>query len=291
MIRERVLETSAGTFGAIDFGGEGRDILMLHQLTSNAQVWVPLGEELAKVGRAVAIDLPGHGRSALQHGGFDRITDDLPLIVEALGMTRPLVLLEQEELLILSPDRLAGLGGCGFFLIGLSSCRRGEEAKAEWREVVGPNSLEVWRERFGLFATGSMQELQGYVDRTVQRASTDWVNEGVAPNQYRAYLERNITTTEDGWRRRPRRDVLERALHHIAEGVHGLDLLDQVDAPLWIAASPVNLCAEEVATLNEYAANRANCRVIFVRGGQVVDSLDPQDVSSAVARMLEATEG
>ena len=49
----------------IDFGGEGKAILMVHGLGGNALNWMAVGPELAKRYHAIAIDLAGFGQTPL----------------------------------------------------------------------------------------------------------------------------------------------------------------------------------------------------------------------------------
>jgi len=49
----------------IDFGGEGKPLVMVHGLGGNAMNWMAVGPELAKTHHAVALDLAGFGRTPL----------------------------------------------------------------------------------------------------------------------------------------------------------------------------------------------------------------------------------
>jgi pimeloyl-ACP methyl ester carboxylesterase len=68
--------------------------LLVHGLASNAHLWDGVSTLLAASGhRVAAVDLRGHGRSDKPDDGYDLATvaDDVRLVVEQLGMTRPLV--------------------------------------------------------------------------------------------------------------------------------------------------------------------------------------------------------
>lgn len=43
--------------------GQGRPVLLIHGVGLNAHAWAPQIEALAKTGRVIAVDMPGHGRS------------------------------------------------------------------------------------------------------------------------------------------------------------------------------------------------------------------------------------
>ena len=51
----------------LDFGGDGKPLLMVHGLGGNALNWMGVGAELSKTNHALAIDLAGFGRTPLFH--------------------------------------------------------------------------------------------------------------------------------------------------------------------------------------------------------------------------------
>ena len=68
--------------------------VLVHGLASNAKLWDGVAAELARRGHPVAaVDLRGHGRSDKPDGGYDMATvaDDVALVVDALGWSRPAV--------------------------------------------------------------------------------------------------------------------------------------------------------------------------------------------------------
>jgi pimeloyl-ACP methyl ester carboxylesterase len=76
-------------------GDAGRlPFLLLHGLASNARFWEPVGWRLAQAGHPVfAADLRGHGQSeAPAHGyDFETVTQDVAVLVAALGLTKVVV--------------------------------------------------------------------------------------------------------------------------------------------------------------------------------------------------------
>jgi pimeloyl-ACP methyl ester carboxylesterase len=63
-LRHRIVDLD-GPVHYIDFGGEGRPMLMVHGLGGNALNWMAVGPELAKRYHAIAIDLAGFGQTPL----------------------------------------------------------------------------------------------------------------------------------------------------------------------------------------------------------------------------------
>jgi pimeloyl-ACP methyl ester carboxylesterase len=51
----------------LDFGGDGKPLLMVHGLGGNAMNWMAVGPELSRSHRVLALDLAGFGRTPLFH--------------------------------------------------------------------------------------------------------------------------------------------------------------------------------------------------------------------------------
>ena len=82
------------TLHAYEWEGNGRPMLLVHGLASNARMWDGVAEELSARGhRVVAVDLRGHGQSTKPSVGYDftTITDDLRAVVESVGGEKPVV--------------------------------------------------------------------------------------------------------------------------------------------------------------------------------------------------------
>ncbi|MEC8913124.1 MAG: alpha/beta hydrolase [Chloroflexota bacterium] len=72
---------------------EGRQILMLHGLASNARIWDLLAPILAKNFSVIAVDQRGHGKSDRPDTGydFDTVTNDVVGFINALKLKNPIV--------------------------------------------------------------------------------------------------------------------------------------------------------------------------------------------------------
>lgn len=71
----------------VDHGGEGKPIVLVHGLGGSHLNWMPVAPRLAKLGRVVAIDLFGHGRTPSLHRTA-RVSANLRMLgrfLDALG--------------------------------------------------------------------------------------------------------------------------------------------------------------------------------------------------------------
>jgi pimeloyl-ACP methyl ester carboxylesterase len=80
-------------FHYLNWRGEGRPLVLLHGLASNARIWDFVAPRLAGSFRVLALDQRSHGLTdpADDGFGFDQITRDLHAFLEALHLERPLL--------------------------------------------------------------------------------------------------------------------------------------------------------------------------------------------------------
>jgi pimeloyl-ACP methyl ester carboxylesterase len=77
----------------LDWGGEGRAVLLLHGLSSSAHIWDLLAPVLAESSRVIAMDQRSHGLSDRPDDGygFADTTADVAAFIEALELDEPVV--------------------------------------------------------------------------------------------------------------------------------------------------------------------------------------------------------
>lgn len=267
------------------------DVVLLHQIASSAQVWGTLGPALAEFCRPIAPDLCGHGRTRATEESLERLVADLPLVLDALGVRDPVLVLEGEELLPLFGDLPGALGASGIVVVGPFTWKRGAAAAEEYEEVLGEGSIDEWNARNQIFSSGTPTEREAFVEGRVAGASADWINEGVPREQLRAYVERQLRDTEDGWERLPRRPIVEATLRGIGRGPFGLDLYDHVEVPVWLAVGGHGLEDVEVDDLSAWAASGPGRRAAFLPGHVPPDSFAPGPLADLVHQMLQSRVG
>jgi pimeloyl-ACP methyl ester carboxylesterase len=80
---DRFLQANGLRLHYVDFGGDGRPIVLQHGVTGHAWVWGGVAESLTSLGRVVALDYRGFGDSQWAASG-DYSTDDLAADLGAL---------------------------------------------------------------------------------------------------------------------------------------------------------------------------------------------------------------
>ena len=91
--KSNYIDLNGLSFHYRDWGGSGRDVLLLHGLSSNARYWDLTAEHLAGELRLLALDQRGHGDSAKSVDGYDFTTfaNDIATLVQTLGLAKPII--------------------------------------------------------------------------------------------------------------------------------------------------------------------------------------------------------
>lgn len=91
-IRDSYINVRGLSFHYRDWGGEGRDVLLLHGLASNARFWDLVAPFLNEF-HVVAVDQRGHGLTDKPDSGYEfpSFSDDATGIIESLGLKQTLL--------------------------------------------------------------------------------------------------------------------------------------------------------------------------------------------------------
>jgi pimeloyl-ACP methyl ester carboxylesterase len=81
----------ATTSQGSDFGGRGRDVLLVHGSGHNSAAWIAVAAHLLEHCHLVAIDMRGHGQTTLDSTNAEQYWRDLGPICEQLSLAHPVV--------------------------------------------------------------------------------------------------------------------------------------------------------------------------------------------------------
>lgn len=141
-------------FAYREYAGDGRPIVLLHGVASNAKIWLLVAPLLAPRFRVFALDQRGHGRSDKPDTGygFPTVAGDLLAFVDALGLERPVVVGHSWggnvalEFAARHPGRAAGLVLVDGGFMEISS-RPGMTWERAERELAPPELTHLTREQ------------------------------------------------------------------------------------------------------------------------------------------------
>jgi pimeloyl-ACP methyl ester carboxylesterase len=92
-LRDDTIKAGDLTFHYVKWGAKGRPIVAIHGLTANAYCFQPLADGLSAEYQLYAYDLRGRGDSDKPEQGYSTPihASDLALLIEALGLERPIL--------------------------------------------------------------------------------------------------------------------------------------------------------------------------------------------------------
>jgi pimeloyl-ACP methyl ester carboxylesterase len=281
-MRDRFVDARGLRFHLLDWGGSGRDLILLHPTGFVADIWQSLAGWLSQRFRVVAVDARGHGDSSKPDGdyGMQQLVQDLGAVIDALALERPIGI---------------GHSAGATTIVALEAERPGTFARAVLMEPVlsfdeppEPHTLEndplaastlkrraVWPSRQAVYESYRPRPPFQHWDE-----SSLW-----------AYIEHGFADGSDGSVELKCSPEAEAQLY--LNGSHQFDagkLLPAVRCPVLI------IRGKESATLTAADAQRAasllsNCRSITMPGGHFAPFEYPLNAQQEVERFLDSPNG
>lgn len=282
-MHEITLTTPLGELAALRTGGEGLRVLALHGWLDNAASFLPLAAHLHGID-LVAIDLPGHGRSAhLGAGGEYSFAGSIACVLDAadaLGWER---------------FRLLGhsMGGAIASLVAAGCPQRIErlvviEALGVLTEAAERTHVRL-REAVAAQRLLKGKQLRVFpdLDRAVHArfSAARAPGAGLEPELLRLLVERGLRAVEGGyvWSSDPRLTLP--TLVRMTEAQVD-DVLGGIDCPtLALFADPPQPYLPDAARRRRVAA-LPNGRMVVLPGGHHLHMQQPERVAAAIAPFL-----
>lgn len=257
------LPTDDGTIAALDFGGSGPPVMLVHGSGHNAAAWTDVAPYLTKHCRVVAVDLRGHGRTAFDSHHAEQYWRDLAAVAHSLGWEHPVLVGHSMGGYAVTAVTAAGLIDPAAVCVvdGLVLDER-EKAVAQQAYWTTPEALEQIRVEFRYGWSASADQVRAYIDQCVHEAPEHWLNRGARPELVRSVLERSFSFRGDSLLRRPTADQIAVISAPPPDTpVHpSVDVYEQLTCPLTIVLPDEGFYAarrDEVRALVEGRPERA----------------------------------
>lgn len=194
-----------GEIAMVDLGGDGPDVLLVHNVGENAHTWGAVSSRLVSRFHVHAMDLPGHGQTTAEAHGAD---EHVAAIAAVCRQFERVVVVADEwstfhalAATVAVPGPVAGLVS----ISGALLMPREEllEALACVADEEGIRSITEDRYALGE-VVGSREELAEVVEEQVAIELEGFLGGGLCPEESRAGFERSFMERGDGtWIRRP----------------------------------------------------------------------------------------
>lgn len=288
------LEVEDGLLTALDFGGHGPGVLLVHGTGHNAAVWSDVAARLVDRCHLVAVDLRGHGQNLCDSSDSEQYWRDLAPALEALSWDRPV---------------LVGHSTGGYAVTALTASRLATPAElcvvdgvvlddrpttlAQHAGLRTDDALAQLRDgfRYGWHATDT--ELRAYVERSVAESGTDWLNASARPELVESVTRRSFVRRDSSWLRRPTiEEILAvTALDPTAEVFPGVDVYERIECPMTIVLPTGGFYATRQAEVEALVDAAAGRRLEIVESNHNVPMTHPAELAAIIGDLASATPG
>jgi pimeloyl-ACP methyl ester carboxylesterase len=283
------LPVDDGVLAAVDFGGQGPPVLLVHGSGHNAAAWTDVAARLVPHCHPVAIDLRGHGQTPLDSRLPEQYWRDLGRVVAALGWSRPLLVGHSTGGYAVTAATAAGLVDpaalCVVDGVVLDDRATAVAAQARWRT---PAATQRLRATFRYGWTADDEEMRDYVEQCVRQAPDDWLNAGSRPELVRAVTRRGFLSRGTRWIRRPTIEEI---------GIVGspdpdatiypsVDLYERVTAPLTIVLASDGFYASRRAEVRAVTDAGADRHLVDIASNHNVPMTRPDDLATVILDLL-----
>ncbi|RKS08514.1 pimeloyl-ACP methyl ester carboxylesterase [Nocardiopsis sp. Huas11] len=288
-IREITLDLGLDTLAGLDFGGAGTPVLLVHGSGHNAAAWADVATHLTDHCRVVAVDLRGHGRTAVDSQNAEQYWRDLADAARALGWENPVLVGHSLGGYAVAAVAAAGLLRPAAVCVvdGLVLNTR-EKAVADQSQWSTPEAGEGLRTQFRYGWSATPDEAHAYIEQCVRDAQEDDLNRGSRPGLVRDVLERSFT---QGARTRLRRPTPEQiavisAAAPEAAVYPSVDVYEHVTCPLTIVLPDEGFYAGRRDEVRDVIAARPDRTLVVMRGHHNVTMARPAELARIILDLV-----
>ncbi|WP_433832778.1 alpha/beta fold hydrolase [Actinoplanes sp. CA-015351] len=281
MSKEIFFDVDGGSLAALDHGGAGRPVLLVHGTGHNAAAWDAVAAELVADHRVVAVDLRGHGHSSAASVNAEQYWRDLAVVVAGLGWERPLLVGHSTGGYAVTAVVAAGLveasGICVVDGLVLDDRAGGAAALAEIRT---PEMAGQLRRAFGYGRRFDDEQRVAWMEKQVAGIATDWLNAGADPELVRAVSARHFLDDV-------RRPILEEVMVTTTAAPDApifpsVDVYERITCPITIVLPGQGFYAPRRAEVAAVVAAGPGRGLVDLPGGHNIVMTHPDLVTSAI---------
>ena len=284
--KDLILKTPSGAFAARDYGGSGRDVLLIHGTGHNLEVWAPLVELLRPKFHLTAFDMRGHGQTPADSASPEQYWRDIGPVSKALGLNKPLLVGHSTGGYAVTAYAASG-GDCSAIAIldgfTLDNRKTPEEAKGWYLP-----KEQLW-EMFRYGWKAGEAEKEEYVAQVCAKAPGDWLNDGLDPALIAAFTSRSFLRAEDSWVRRPTMEEISIVANpDPTEGMYpSVDIYDKVAVPAAFVFATKGLYTNRRQDAEAAASKKPDRLFIPVEAAHNLHMQKPAEIAAGILKLSE----
>ncbi|MEU5138051.1 alpha/beta hydrolase [Streptomyces californicus] len=278
-----------GVLSAVDFGGRGQGVLLVHGSGQNAAAWTDVASHLVSACHPIAIDLRGHGQTRLDSAGPEQYWRDIGSVVAELGWERPLLVGHSTGGYAVTAAAADGLVEPAALCVvdGVVLDDRGTSL-AEHAAARTTEAADRLRAMFRYGWEADADRMHAYVDQCVREAGDDWLNAGARPGLVEQVTRRSFQRRGNRWLRRPTVEEIAAvtAVDPDAEVFPSIEVYDRLTCPLTVVLAENGFYAsrrDAVRTVVDAAPAR---RLVDIGSNHNVPMTRPADLAAIILDLV-----
>lgn len=286
---ETQLPVGDGALAALDFGGDGTRVLLVHGTGQNAAAWSDVAERLISRCHAIALDLRGHGRTPLDSSSAEQYWRDVgavarrwPGVVLVGHSTGGYAVTALTAAGLARPAAVALVDGAV-----LDDRAAAAAAQARWST---DEAREQLRRTFRYGWQASEPEMEAYIEQCAGDAPTDWLNAGARPELVREVTRRSFSRREGTWLRRPTLEEIAvvGSPDPTAETYPSVEEYDRLGCPVTIVLATRGLYADRRSEIEGIVSRRAGWRLVQLDSNHNVPMARPAELAEVILDVVES---
>jgi len=287
--KEISLCVNDGFLAALDFGGTGHPVLLVHGSGHNAASWTDVATHLTNHCRVVAVDLRGHGQTRVDSHNAEQYWQDLADVVHTLGWENPVLVGHSLGGYAVTAVAASGLVRPAAVCVvdGLVLNTR-DEAVREQERWTTPQAREQVRAQFRYGWSAAPDQAREYIEQCLREAPDDWLNRDCRPGLVRDVLERSFTKEHHTWLRRPTPEQIAVISAPAAEAAvyPSVDVYERLTCPLTIVLPDQGFYAARRDEVQAIVSARPERSLVEVRTHHNVPMAYPEELARIILGLL-----
>lgn len=287
--RDISLRVDGGSLAALDFGGTGHPVLLVHGSGHNAAAWTDVASHLTDGCRVVAVDLRGHGRTRLDSGDAEQYWRDLADAARSLGWEEPVLV--GHSLGGYAVTAVTASGGirpravCVVDGLVLDDREAAVAAQGEWTT---PEAMAQLRAQFRYGWTADAEQADAFVEQSVCEAPDDWLNREARPGLIRDVLARSFSHRDQTRLRRPTPEQIAVISAPGPDAVvyPSVDVYERLTCPLTIVLPDQGLYAARRDEVRALVQDRPERRLVDMHTHHNVPMARPAELARIILDLI-----
>ena len=283
------LPVGDGVLSGLDFGGQGEGVLLVHGSGHNAAAWTDVASHLVTHCHPVAVDLRGHGQTAIDSSGPEQYWRDLSSVVAALSWDRPVLVGHSTGGYAVTAATASGLVKPSMLCVvdGVVLDDRATSATSH-AAMRTPEAAEQLRAMFRYGWRADDEQMHAYVEQCVREAATDWLNAGARPELVRQVVRRSFLHRGDRWERRPTiNEIVTVAGPDPGRAIYpSVDLYDRITSPLTIVLADGGFYAQRRAEVQAIVDAVPDRRLVDISSNHNVTMTRPAELAAVILELV-----